>query len=331
MFTFAVQALLHGAAGQSALLRTGLACFCVAYLAGSILAAYSLEHSTKGLYSSIIAQLRQMTSGEKDLSGRITIGSVDELGLIAAFVNEFNANLASSIDDLKGSQETLSGLGEELKRSAIDSESAISRIAGTIEAVGGRIVEQSDSVNESSSAVEEIAKNIESLDCLVKDQAASVTEASASIEEMVANINTITSSIDKVASQFGTLLTATGAGRDALAGASGLIRLIAERSETLLEANEVITSIASQTNLLAMNAAMREQKDGSREMSAGNATVVAEILRLRDSTLRIKESMDQMGQEARGIDGYAKKVSELAKGTMETIETVESAVDGFKT
>jgi len=81
----------------------------------------------------------------------------------------------------------------------------------------------------------------------------------------------------------------------------------------------------------SMNSITTQVRDGSREMSAGNATVVAEILRLRDSTLRIKESMDQMGQGARGIDGYAKKVSELAKGTMETIETVESAVGGFKT
>ena len=182
-----------------------------------------------------------MTSGEKDLSGRIGIKSVDELSLIAGFVNSFNGNLAASIDELKESQKTLSGLGDELKMSASDSASAISQIAANIASVGKKVLEQADSVHQSSGAVEEIAKNIESLDTLVKDQAESVSESSASIEEMVANIATITSSIDKIASQFVSLQSATVAGQNALAGSSSLIQLIAERSNTLLEANKSIT------------------------------------------------------------------------------------------
>ncbi len=431
IFTFSVQALLHGEEGQRPSIRLALIFFCVAYLVISIVASYFLWHSTKRLFSSILGQLRQMTSGEKDLAGRVMISSVDELGLIGGFVNEFNSNLALSVNELKESQKRLNELGQELTQSAIDSSSAISQIAANIATVGEKIVEQADGVGESSSAVEEIAKNIESLDLLVTDQAASVTEASASIEEMVANIGTITASIDKVATQFGDLQKATGAGKEALTGSSNLIQLIAERSTTLLEANKVIMSIAAKTNLLAMNAAieaahagdagrgfsvvadeirilaetsavqtkkisqeikdvqnaiaevvvasrgtedsfdhvarlvgetdtlvrevnqaMQEQKSGSmqilealgamndvtsqvrggsREMSAGNTTVLAAVNRLRENTEEIKENMDQMGVGARGIDGYAKKVAQLAKGTMETIEKVQSAVGGFKT
>jgi methyl-accepting chemotaxis protein len=431
IFTFSVQALLFEYSEQRPIIKIGLISFCVAFLTISIVVASALWHSTKSLFSSIVSQLRQMTSGEKDLGGRVMISSVDELALIGGFVNEFNSNLALSINELKESQKRLNGLGQELTQSAIDSSSAISQIAANIATVGKKILEQADGVSESSSAVEEIAKNIESLDALVADQAASVTEASASIEEMVANIGTITSSIDKVATQFSALQSATGAGKEALTGSSNRIQLIAERSKTLLEANKVITAIAAQTNLLAMNAAieaahagdagrgfsvvadeirhlaetsagqskkisqeikdvqnaiaevvnasrgtqdsfdlvarlvgetdalvrevnqaMQEQKSGSiqilealgamnnvtnqvrsgsREMSAGNTTVLAAVTHLRENTEEIKENMDQMSVGARGIDGYAKKVAELAKGTMETIETVQSAVGGFKT
>ncbi|MCK7481040.1 MAG: hypothetical protein M0C28_30445 [Candidatus Moduliflexus flocculans] len=59
----------------------------------------------------------------------------------------------------------------------------------------------------------EIAKNIESLDQMITDQSASVTEASASIEQMVGNISSISESIDKMASEFGSLLTAAEDGR----------------------------------------------------------------------------------------------------------------------
>ena len=83
--------------------------------------------------------------------------------------------------------------------------------------------------------------------------------------------------------------------------------------------------------LASMNGITNQVQAGSREMSAGNATVLAEITRLRESTGEIKENMDQMGIGARGIDTYAKKVAELAHGTKKTIETVESAVGGFRT
>jgi hypothetical protein len=63
-----------------------------------------LWHSTKRLFSSILGQLRQMTSGEKDLAGRVMISSVDEIGLIGGFVNEFNSNLALSVNELKESR-----------------------------------------------------------------------------------------------------------------------------------------------------------------------------------------------------------------------------------
>ena len=50
MFTFSVQALLHGASGQRPLLRTGLGCFCVVYLVTAILIAYINKKMTSGVF-----------------------------------------------------------------------------------------------------------------------------------------------------------------------------------------------------------------------------------------------------------------------------------------
>jgi methyl-accepting chemotaxis protein len=430
-FTFSIQALRFSMITDRPRVIIGSAFFICEFMFLTIGACLILSRANSAILMSINDQLRGMTSGDKDLRGRIGICSVDELALMSAFVNEFNANLAFRINELKDSQIKLTAIGEQMKLRAGDSAGAISQIVASIESVGSKIVEQSSSVSESSSAVEQIAKNIESLDALVKNQATSVNESSASIEEMVANIGTITGSIDKVAARFGTLREATGAGKDAVTGSNARIQTIAERSESLLEANRVITTIAAQTNLLAMNAAieaahagdagrgfsvvadeirnlaetsagqskkisqeikdvqkaiedvvvaskgtedsfnlvaklveetdalvrevngaMREQKtgsmqilealgtmntitnqvqEGSREMSSGNTTVLSEILRLRETTDIIKESMEQMAIGARGIDGYARTVSELASGTMETIESVEAAVGGFRT
>jgi methyl-accepting chemotaxis protein len=80
-----------------------------------------------------------------------------------------------------------------------------------------------------------------------------------------------------------------------------------------------------------MNDITSQVKTGSREMSAGNKTVLDEIERLRTATADIKASMEEMSIGANGIAEGAKKVSEMAAGTMETISGMHEAIDCFKT
>jgi methyl-accepting chemotaxis protein len=403
----------------------------VAFFAISVILVALWTGNTGLIYRSVIDQLEHLSSAEKDLRGRISISSIDELGSISGMVNAFSQGLSRSMTDLKSAQGKLSGLGEELRRTADDTAGAVAQISASASRMSDKARLQSSSVAESSSAVEEIARSIESLEGLISEQSSSVTEASASIEEMVGNIASVTASIDKMAQQFGSLLSAAEAGKATQAETRSRIEQISARSEALLEANKVIATIASQTNLLAMNAAieaahagdagrgfsvvadeirrlaetsagqskmirgelsqvqgaiqqvvlssnlseesfvrvaerigetdalvrelqlaMIEQKEGSnqvleslrsmndvtsqvrlasREMSAGNETVLGEIGRLREATADIKGGMDEMTEGARGIADGARRVSEMAKGTMDAISEIEEAIGCFKT
>lgn len=383
------------------------------------------------IYKSLTNQLRKLTASEKNLADRIDIISVDELSFIAGRFNEFSRGLSVSVTDLKQVQTKLSSLGEELRAQGKSSATAVHQISSSVIEVNARAEAQSSSVQESSGAVEQIAKNIESLKNLISEQSSSVTQASASIEEMVGNINSITASANKMAEQFGELLSASAAGQQAQSDSDVRIAQIAERSKNLFEANQVIAAIAEQTNLLAMNAAieaahageagkgfsvvadeirklaetsgeqskniskeialvqraiddvvsasrgseasytkvvqligtteaivrevqqaMIEQKNGSmeilealksmntitqevlggsKEMSAGNETVLRQIANLRDTSLRIRDSMEQMGRAAGDITGNVQRLNGLADSTVETISLMDRSLKSFRT
>ena len=80
-----------------------------------------------------------------------------------------------------------------------------------------------------------------------------------------------------------------------------------------------------------MNTITSQVRDGSKEMRTGNATILEEIGHLQESTMEMKDGMNQMNQHASGITDYAQKVASLARGTMENIAIVNSVIAGFKT
>ncbi|HNY22539.1 MAG TPA: methyl-accepting chemotaxis protein, partial [Treponemataceae bacterium] len=207
-------------------------------------------------YRQILAQLKALTSADKDLTKRIAISSVDELASIAGMVNSFCEGLSRDMRAIGEAQDKLAGFGADLGSSAVESAAALQQITANMSNVNERTQSQSTSVVESSSAVQEIAKNIDALDRLIGKQAESVTESSASVEQMMGNLTSINASVEKMAAQFKELTDSASVGADNQATMAERIQGIAERSEALQQANLTIAAIASQTNLLAMNAAI---------------------------------------------------------------------------
>jgi len=177
---------------------------------------------------------------------------------------------------------------------------------------------------------------MEQLNGNVSDQASAVTKSAASIEEMVANIQSVTNTLSKNAEHVKELQSASEVGNNGINEVVTDIRGVAQESESLLEINSVMSNIASQTNLLSMNAAIEAAHAG--ESGRGFAVVADEIRKLAESSSKqsktigtvlksIKSSIDKITKSAENvlnrfgtIDGGIKTVAEQELNVLNTME-----------
>ena len=228
--------------------------------------------------------VKELNAGEANLQKRLRAGRgavLDLFGNSISGFNQFIENLQSAITNVKKSNMSLVESGGRTADCIMDVVSSVDDTYNYMEIVDTNIGEQMTNVNGTVRSVNNIISGISELNKMVSIQSEGGKQAAIVVEELLRNIQDVYSAVNQLVASFGQLEESAEHGASVQKNVTLRISAIFAESQMLQEGNRVISSIASQTNLLAMNAAIEAAHAG--EAGQGFSVVADEIRKLSEN------------------------------------------------
>ncbi|MDR0908336.1 MAG: methyl-accepting chemotaxis protein [Spirochaetaceae bacterium] len=267
----------------------------------------------------INAALAKVEQG--DISAKLGLPAGDEMGDMAAAFDATLSSLSNLVALIKQAANSIDESGEQLARSMDSTSGASAEITATIQSLQMRTGEQAASVDKTNTAMKAITGAIDTLSSNVEIESAALSKAQTAIQTMMDSIKEAVKVSDENSKKVEALSESSGVGRSGLQAVAEDIKEIDTESAGLMEINTVIQKIASQTNLLSMNAAIEAAHAG--ESGKGFAVVADEIRKLSESSGKQTHTINDMLKK---IKDSINKINQASENVLQKFELIDSGI-----
>lgn len=283
------------------ILNRTVAVILIALVIGAVIVFFIVQSVLKPIK---VLKEQAHTISQGNLTEEIKVTTNDEIGQLGAAFRDMQESLKNLVGKIEKNTELVASSSEELTASAEQTMYATEHVAGAVQEVAGNAENQLISVERNVGLIGQVTEGVSH----IANRSVNVTElAIHTMEQAEIGGQAVTDTVNQMTSI-----------QSSVSESNQMIRSLSERSKEVGTILNVITGIAEQTNLLALNAAIEAARAG--EHGKGFAVVADEVRKLAEqsqqSATEIFNIIQGIQKDTENSVGMMAKVTEDVKEGM---------------